>query len=43
MKKNSSTLEAYNKIPILISVEITDGMVESVAQNNLGSLGPGGW
>ena len=36
-----SMLEVYNETPILILIEITYDVVESVAQKRLGILGPG--
>ena len=37
-----STLEAYDETPIFIPVEITEGVVKSLAQKHLGGSGPGG-
>ena len=37
-----ATLETYEETPILIPVDITEEVVESVAQKRSGSFGPGG-
>ena len=37
-----ATLETYKEAPIFIPIDITEEAVESVAENNSGSSGPGG-